>query len=180
MLRPTRQRRAFTLLEILLVLAVLVALAAVAYPTLSSMYGDVKVKAAADNVRAAYADARSHAIEDGRPYRFGVQPGTGKFRVAPDVDSFWDGSDPSQAANSNDTEAPPFINEGSLPSGIVFTGDVATGGTWSTVLVFNPDGGCSSDVEIGLQEADDAASTIVVRVRSMTGAVTILKKSGDH
>jgi Tfp pilus assembly protein FimT len=179
MYRPTRQRPAFTLLEILLVLAVLIALAAVAYPTLSAMYGDVKVKAAADNVRAAYADARSHAIEDGRPYRVSVQPGTGKFRIAPDNDTFWDGSDPSQATN-NDGDAPPFINEGGLPNGIVFTGDLTTGGSWSTVVVFNPDGGCSSDVEISLQESDDAATALVIRVRAMTGAVTVRRKSGDH
>ena len=175
-----RPRRGLTLIEVLLVIAVLIALAAVAYPTLSAMYGDVKVKAAADNIRAAYADARSHAIEDGRPYRVGVQPDTGKFRIAPDADSFWDGSDPSAA--NNDGDAPPFVMEGGLPNGIVFQtgGDPATGGSWSTVVVFNPDGGCSSDVEITLKEADEESSGLVVRVRAMTGAVSVRKKSGDR
>src|SRR5262245_35252734 len=113
MIRP-RHRPAFTLLEVLLVIAVIIALSAVAYPTLAAMYGDVKVKAAADDVRAAWTEARSHAIEDGRAYRFAVQPDTGKYRVAPDADGFWDGS------GGDESDAPPFIFEGDLPNGIVF------------------------------------------------------------
>src|SRR5215212_4326353 len=101
-----RRRPGVTLIEMLLVVAILIALAAVAYPTLSAMYGDVKVKAAADDVRAAWTEARAHAIEDGRPYRFAVEPGTGKFKVAPDADGFWDGS--GGAAGDGDGEAPPY------------------------------------------------------------------------
>src|SRR5690242_4803736 len=103
--RPATRRPAFTLIEMLLVVAVLIALGAVAYPTLSAMYGDVKIKAAADTVRASWTEARAHAIEDGRAYRFAVQPGTGKFRVAPDADGFWDGSG---GGAGGDGEAPPF------------------------------------------------------------------------
>jgi prepilin-type N-terminal cleavage/methylation domain-containing protein len=173
MTRRTR-RPGLTLIELLLVVAVLVTLAAVAFPTLSSFWGDVKVKAAADNVREAWADARAHAIEEARGYRFAVQPGTGKFRIAPDADNFWDGSDTS----GNDSDAPPFMREGSLPNGITFdaSGDLPQSGSWSTVVVFNPDGGCNADVEILLREDDDT-TPIAVRVRAMTGAVTARKKS---
>jgi prepilin-type N-terminal cleavage/methylation domain-containing protein len=172
------RRPGFTLIEVLLVIAVIVALSAVAYPTLSAMYGDVRVKAAADDVQATWADARSHAIEDGRPYRFAVQPGTGKFRVAPDADGFWDGS----GGDTGDGEAPAFTNEGALPNGILFDvgNDLPSSGEWTTVVVFNPDGGCNADTEITLKEDDDS-TPIVVRVRAMTGAVTVRKKSaGDR
>ena len=177
--RPRTRRPAFTLIEVLLVVAVIIALAAVAYPTLSAMYGDVKLKAAADDVRAAWTDARSHAIEDGRAYRFAVQPGTGKYRVAPDADGFWDGS----GGQPDDAEAPPFTLEADLPNGILFEAgtDLPTAGDWSTVVVFNPDGGCSADVEVTLKEDGDDGTPIVVRVRAMTGAVTVRKKSaGDR
>lgn len=174
--RPVR-RPGLTLIEVLLVIAVLIALSAVAYPTLAAMYGDVKVKAAADDVRAAWADARSRAIEDGRTYRFSVQPGTGKFRVAPDADGFWDGS----GGEPGEGEAPPFIHEGDLPNGIHFQlgdGLPADGGGWTTVVVFNPDGGANADVEIELQEDDDS-TPLVVKVRAMTGAVSVRKKSAQ-
>lgn len=177
--RPATTRRpGFTLIEMLLVVAVIIALGAVAYPTLAAMYGDVKVKAAADTVRASWTEARGHAIEDGRGYRFAIQPGTGKFRVAPDADGFWDGSG---GDSGGDGEAPPFIQEGNLPNGIQFavgTDLPDAGGGWSTVVVFNPDGGTNADVEVTLKEDDDS-TPIVVRVRAMTGAVSARKKSAQ-
>jgi Tfp pilus assembly protein FimT len=178
MTRP-RHRPAFTLMEVLLVIAVIIALSAVAYPTLAAMYGDVKVKAAADDVRAAWTEARSHAIEDGRAYRFAVQPGTGKYKVAPDADGFWDGS----GGTGDDADAPPFTFEGDLPNGIVFQvgTDLPESGGWATVVVFHPDGGCSADVEVTLKEADDDGTPIVVKVRAMTGAVSVRKQpAGDR
>jgi prepilin-type N-terminal cleavage/methylation domain-containing protein len=174
--RPAARRPGFTLIEMLLVIAVIIALGAVAYPTLSAMYGDVKIKAAADAVRASWTDARSHAIEDGRAYRFAVQPGTGKFRVAPDADGFWDGSGGDAGG-----DAPAFTQEGDLPNGIQFAlgSDLPdAGGGWSTVVVFNPDGGCNADVEVTLKEDDDS-TPLAVRVRAMTGAVSVRKKSAQ-
>ena len=175
MTRPLSRRPGLTLIEVLLVVAVLVALSAVAFPTMAAMYGDVKLKAAADDVRAAWTDARAHAIEDGRAYRFAVQPGTGKYKVAPDADGFWDGS----GGLGDENDAPPFTSEGDLPNGTLFEvgTDLPESGGWSTVLVFNPDGGCSGDVEVTLKDAGDNGIPIVVRVRAMTGAVTVRKQS---
>jgi Tfp pilus assembly protein FimT len=177
---PRRQRRpAFTILEILLVLAIVIALGAMIYPTLAGMYGDVRVKAAADDVQGSWTEARAHAIEDGRSYRFAVQHGTGKFKVAPDADGFWDGSGGPEDENA----APAYTQEGELPSGIVFDipADLPNSGGWSTVVVFNPDGGCNLDVEVVLKEDDDEAAPVVVKVRAMTGAISVRRKStGDR
>jgi type II secretory pathway pseudopilin PulG len=181
MTRPNQRRPAFTLLEILLVLVILILLAAVAYPTLSGMYGDVRVKAAGDQVRAAWTEARSNAIEGGRDYRFSVQPGTGKFRVAPNSQSFWDGS--NGASDPPDPNAPPpLVQEGELSGGIVFdvSSDLPSDGTWTTVVVFKSQGDCSADTEISLKEADDDGTPIVIRVRAMTGAISVRKKTGGQ
>ena len=166
MTRRTR-RPGLTLIEVLLVMALLIALGAVAYPTLSAMYGDVRVKAAADEVRAAWTEARARAIEDGRAYR-----------VAPDAGEFWDGS----GGPADENAAPPYIQEDDLPDRIVFEpqGDLPSDGAWTTVVVFNPDGSCQSDTEIALKEDDDS-TVVVVRVRAMTGAISVRKKSaGDR
>ena len=84
------RRRGFTLLEVTLVLAVIVLLAAMAYPSIEAMYASVRLTAAADQVRAAWADARAKAIEDGQPYRFAVMPQGGRYRIAPDGGEFYD------------------------------------------------------------------------------------------
>src|SRR6516225_4148084 len=77
-------RRGYTLLELMLVMAVMLMVGAMTVPMLyDSLYGDIKVTAAADKVRARWADCRWQAIEQGRPYRFAVIPNTGKFRIEP-------------------------------------------------------------------------------------------------
>ena len=172
------RRRGFTLLELLLVVAFILILSAAAYPTLSAMYGDVRLKAAADQVRTAWTEARSHAIEDGRTYRFAVQSGTGKFRVAPDGAEFWDGS---SMGESEENALPPFIHEEELSSQIKFTPSDggASGGGWTTIALFNPDGTCNEDKEISLQE-DGETQTIVISVRAMTGAITVRTRSASE
>src|ERR1700756_3400429 len=84
-------RRAYTLFELLLVLALLVLLAAIAYPTLDGVLATFRMTEAADMVRANWADARAYAMNEGRSYRFAVISGKGNFRVAPDSPEFWGG-----------------------------------------------------------------------------------------
>ncbi len=174
------RRRGLTLLEVLLVMVILVAFGALAFPTMKAMYGDVRVKAAADQVRAAWTDARASAIEGGQKYRFAVQAGTGKYRVAPDAPGFWDGSE-GGAADEN--APPPRITEGTLSGGIVFDvpDNLPSDGTWTTVVIFDLQGTCNADTEISLREADDDGLPIVIRVRAMTGAISVHKKPAeDH
>ncbi|HEY1381191.1 MAG TPA: GspH/FimT family pseudopilin [Gemmataceae bacterium] len=169
-------RRGFTLLEVLLVVAVIVILAAMAYPSIEAMYGDVRLSAAADQVRARWADARTKAIEEGRPYRFATQP-DGQFRIAPDAADFWSGGGGSGASESNDADTPPLVVEESLPKGIGFSdetnnsGDNSDGGPWTTVLKFLPDGTASADKTITLQA--EGYRSVQLRVRALTGAVTV-------
>ena len=89
------RRRGFTLLEVLLTAAIIVMLGAITYPSLQSSYGYYKLHGGIDSVRAAWAMARAHAIEEGRPYRFSVEPNGSHFRVAPDGQDYWSGSAPS-------------------------------------------------------------------------------------
>jgi prepilin-type N-terminal cleavage/methylation domain-containing protein len=177
-IRRRIRRRGFTLLEVMLVMAIILIMACVAYPTLSAMYGDVRVKAAADQVRGSWTEARTRAIEDGRGYRFSVQPSTGKFRIAPDAPEFWDGSN-GASGQSTDNYPAPLINEDELGSGITFNvpDSLPSDGQWTTVAVFNPDGSCQNDVEISLKEDDDSAP-IVIKVRAMTGAISVKQSTG--
>jgi prepilin-type N-terminal cleavage/methylation domain-containing protein len=176
------KRRGYTLFELVLVLAVLVLLSAIAYPSLKAMYGHYKMTGAVDTVRAAWAQARAHAIEEGRPYRFAVVPGTGQYRVAPDSPDYWSGSGPGSDPNGQG-----LVLEKALPGGVCFaTGGVPdTGGapqpeapsagaspdSYTNPVVFLPDGSAREDAEVIFQVR--GARPTAIRLRGLTGIVTV-------
>src|SRR3954465_12191015 len=103
-------RRGFTILETMLVLSLIVVVAAIAIPSIDSMYSGVKLTSAADAVRSQWAEARARAAEDGVAYRFSVVPQTGKFKVAPDRED----------EPTGDVADAPLVHEGELPGGVLF------------------------------------------------------------
>jgi len=72
-----KRRRGYTLFEMVLVTALVGVLTALVVPYFDSMHADKRLTAASDQVRACWAEARSRAVEEGRPYRFKVVPDTG-------------------------------------------------------------------------------------------------------
>ena len=118
-----RGRRGFTLLEILLVLALLVVLGALAFPSVEAMYGGIRLRAGADALGAALTNARAHAMDEGRNYRVAVLVGQGNFRVAPEGGGYWGNGTPSRVirAGSLATCSPrPFVRRTGR-SGMVIT-----------------------------------------------------------
>jgi len=180
------RRPGFTLLEVLLVIAVLVMISAITYPSLKSSYGYYKLHGGIDSVRAAWAMARAHAIEEGRPYRFSVEPNGSHFRVAPDQSDYWSGSAPS-----DDPQGKGYVLEDALPGGVRFTvngepvkdlpEDTSPPGKeektnyssieWNTAVVFLPDGTAKEDVHILFQVR--GARPTRVHLRGLTGTVSV-------
>ncbi|CAN5461344.1 hypothetical protein BH10PLA2_BH10PLA2_21520 [soil metagenome] len=192
---PIRQRSdcargAFTLFELLLVCAVIALLSAMAYPSIEGMYSGYRVGASADQVRAAWAQARTYAMDESRSYRFSVKPGTSEFRIAPDASSYWMGSDEPQP--DDDRVNPPLIKADEITKPIVFnivdspqqlpqdavsqqaptsTSVGQLDGAWTTIAVFLPDGSAQDDVKISLQSGGSKPTTL--QLRALTGIVTI-------
>lgn len=168
-------RPGYTLFELMLVLAVLVIMAALAFPTLESMSGPFRLDQASDMVRARWAQGRSRAINEGRAYRFGVLANQGNFRLAPDGPEFWpSGGKPGDG----------LVEEGTLPKGVRFnmaepsqsqagaapSTNGNNGGPWQTVATFLPDGSAQDDVEITFTTT--GARPVALKLRALTGAVT--------
>src|SRR6266404_3154280 len=179
-----RHRRGYTLLELVLVLALLVIVAALIIPSAEAMYGQFRLTQGADSVRAAWASARAYAMDEGRPYRFAIIPNQGNFRVAPDSSEFWSGG--SQPQGPGDSANPPLIMSQTLPKGLRFSAPDAapasTQGTdsslpqdsinpemWSSRTVFLPDGNASQDVEIVFGASGTMG--LYLKLRALTGAV---------
>lgn len=166
------QRRAFTLLELILVLAVVIMIMAAAIPSIQGMLDSAKLQEATDHLRSRFAEARSHAIEEGRPYRFAIMPDQGDYRLAPDTPDYWDDSQTTIGSGSTTNSA--LVVEAKLPSNILFEpGNSMAGGSggWSTLVTFLPDGSCDNDCTVTLRYSD--LRPAVVSVRALTGSVTV-------
>jgi prepilin-type N-terminal cleavage/methylation domain-containing protein len=182
------RRNGFTLFELMLVMAIIIIVGAIASPLLfQSMYEDAKVMAAADMVRARWADCRTHAIDEGRPYCFWVIPNTGKFKIEPynpDTQSNTPG-DPMAASGSADSPDG-YCIEDRLPAGIRFgtadtpvniDGDEPDGGTYVPVAIFQFDGTAQDDVEITF--GGKGTGTIKLQLRALTGTATTIRPSAE-
>jgi prepilin-type N-terminal cleavage/methylation domain-containing protein len=157
-----RERAGYTLFELILVIAIIAAAAALSVPFMDAMMTDGRLKASRDMVRARWADIRGRAMKEGRPYKFSTIAGTGKFKIEPE-----DGNAPA-----DDSEEPPLIVTGELEDKVLFAnaGDNQAGSDYQTVVVYLPDGTARQDVRMmfGLQGAE----TIGLQLRALTGAVS--------
>src|SRR5687768_9399877 len=108
--RPSRShsRRAFTLVEMLLVLAILVVVAAVVLPSFYRSLRDSTLRSAAEKVRTEWNRAHIKAMKTGRIQVFRFQPGGRKFQIEP----YQAADDELNAAGGVNTFAPPAVPQG--------------------------------------------------------------------
>ena len=167
-------RRAFTLFEILLVLAIVVMLASLTIPAVQTMLTDSRVVASADIVRGRLADTRSRALDDGRPWRFACVPNTGVFQLAPETSSAWDSvaMEPDEQADLVRDELPPGIIFAQSSSDILGANQAgAPGAGWVTIGTYLADGTARDDVTFYFGHA--GVSPLCVQLRGMTGTAVI-------
>jgi Tfp pilus assembly protein FimT len=172
------RRSAYTLFELVVVMALALIVAGMATPlALQHRHEDVKVTAAADVVRARWADCRAKAQDESRPYRFSVIPDTGKFKLEPVGGNSLLGH--SMVAANQDASADAHSMEDSLPTGVRFgtkdhpastSGPEAGGGEYVVVAVFMPDGTAQDDVEINFGAR--GAGNVILRLEASTGTVS--------
>jgi prepilin-type N-terminal cleavage/methylation domain-containing protein len=163
-----RVRRGFTLIEVLLVMVILVVVSSLAYPSIASMYGNIRLTAGVDMVRGAWAEARAQAIEDGVAYRFAVSQDMMKYKLAPDRDEIWSGGS-TTLSDIADT----IVKSETFPETVSIDLGTANGetfGEWISVVTFLPDGACDKDTSVKLRSS--GARPVLLRVRAMTGHVT--------
>jgi type II secretory pathway pseudopilin PulG len=186
----------FTLMEVLLVLAIIVAVLAMAAPAFTGAMENQRLRTAADMIRTQWTRAHVKAMKTGHIQVFRYQLGGTTFQLEP-----WAAGDETlEAAPSNgfattqQLAAPPpeategVMAENELPAGITFlSGDAMAEGRsmaieaslegiqssdvqWSRPVMFYPDGATSDAFLIVGNEKEIG---IRVDLRGLTGAVHV-------
>jgi prepilin-type N-terminal cleavage/methylation domain-containing protein len=171
--RQTR-RHAFSLMEIIIVVAIFVLVMAIGVPLIWNMLDDAKATAAADTIRGKAAYARARAMETGRAWRFAYMAGTGFYMLAPDDAPDWDGADQSQSFTDQlirdqlSTDIVIAVSPNDIQGA---TQQQPTGGGWQTIAVYVYDGSARNDTTTYFGKVGTAP--MAIQVRGLTGSVTI-------
>jgi type II secretory pathway pseudopilin PulG len=191
-------RRGATLLELLLVLAILVAVAAVAAPSLNRTLENHRLTSAAEQVQSHCAAARAAALRTGQTHALLVEPGGGGYLIEPwtDVDVLLGdqaapalmglGANPPHAAAGD----PTIGRQRQLPEGVLFAeaefaGEQRTAEALAQASVAGGPGSATGGVMPILFFPDGTASTarivlanqqgryVAVEVRGLTGMARV-------
>jgi len=180
--------RGLTLIEVVLVLALLGVIGAISIPLLEGSFSRAALYSGGDLLRGAWAQARLSAMQNGEAFVFRFEPNGSRFQIVqlnalgtPATDMLA----PVDPENPEETGEFVRLSQNKLPDGIVFSGgDIsssarvmatlpgAEGGSWSRPILFYPDG-TTSDASIVL--ANDRQVQIRVTLRGLTG----LSQSAD-
>lgn len=196
---PVSRRSAFTLLELLLTISLLAAIAAIALPQAGMLLGDRRLVRAGDQLRAEMTSLRVDAMREGRVMMLDGMIEGNTFRIKP----FYSIADSTEAIDQTgsqqslltgatqgvmttlevDEEADETIV---LPEGIsIMAVGVASaarsmeieqlnqadqGQGWSRPVLFYPDGSTST---AAITLTDETYGKVVVQIRGITGDVTV-------
>ena len=184
-------RAAFTLLEMLLVLSLLLVLIGVVWPAVLRISASNRLRQSMQDVNSAFAAARVRAIEHGVIYQVFLEPGGQQYLVVP-VDQSILGLSDSDSSSTAATSGQVVIS-GKLPEEFQFSKDIPVVVTeqavpfawlsnlpnskewnWMQIsfpITFYPDGTAAFDLD---QEVfKDKRSVARVQLRGLTGSTTI-------
>jgi hypothetical protein len=179
---PHRIRAGLTLVELVLVLALLVVVTGISVSLLEGTFSRASLNSGGDLLRGAWAKARLAAMQSGSPHVFRFEPNGGRFQIvtlnslgAPEQ-SVLEPIDPEAEPTKNDFVR---LSDNKLPEGVFFvTGNISSSaqvlatlpvtmeGPWSQPILFYPDG-TTSDATVVL--ANERQHAIRVTLRGLTG-----------
>lgn len=173
------RRSAYTLIEILLVLALIVALSAMVLPELRGPIARQRLVSAAESIRAAWNNARSDAMMTGEIHLFRYEPDTGNYAV-----QRWINADTSSSTGPGAGSTTASDDQLSLPDEVRFlTGEqvdaradfaaaeMSGANTGSAPSVMFYADGTTSTVELEIANVYD--TKVRISLRGMTGVVSV-------
>jgi type II secretory pathway pseudopilin PulG len=173
-------RPAFTLLEMILVVAIIMIAAALSLPVAQALLDDARETAAADMIRGKTAEARARAMETGKAWRLAFLPGTGVIQIAPDDSDEWGSSDHSTVDKDDLSrdEMPKNVVIGSSVGDIQGATSAGSGGAgWQTIAVYLYDGSVRADSDqqvLTTYFGKAGTAPMAVQIRVFTGSSAVL------
>jgi prepilin-type N-terminal cleavage/methylation domain-containing protein len=173
-----------TLVEVLLVLALLVVISAVSVPLLEGSFARAGLQNSGDLLRGAWSRARIAAMESGETHVFRYEQFGSRYQITTlNALSTPEGDPPSEDPEDQERRRDPSdlmrLSEDRLPDGILFAGgDIASSsqvaatigqlpaGDWSAPILFHADGTTSDATVVLINEREQ---TIRVTLRGLTG-----------
>lgn len=174
-------RSGFTLLELMVVLALLVIFAAIAMPSFAGLKGNADQKAAMDLLRARIADARGLALQEAATFRLAVNKGGTKLRLAPESADF------SSGAASEDASGGAKVIETPIQKATITVAETEAGAMgggdedeWVTIGTFLANGTCREDSNlIEVHEANFPNMKLLLRGVTGTARLVIPDPSAN-
>ena len=167
-------------MELLAVLAVLLILGALVVPTLSGMRGNGYQKAAADELRARIADARSLAMNDCIPYRIAIHQDGTRVRFAPDGMEF--ATQPASDVPGGSVKSLESHFENAtvavVSPDLMTPAPIADGTGWITIATFLPDGSSDQD-KVLMEVREDNFPPLQILLRGVTGGTQVVPPSSQ-
>jgi prepilin-type N-terminal cleavage/methylation domain-containing protein len=177
-----RLHRGLTLVEVLLVLALLVVISAISIPLLEGSFSRAALYGAGDLLRGAWAKARLAAMQSGQTHAFRYEPMGSRFQIVA-LNSLGDPAQNELFLDDGESkpESAEFVrlSQNRLPEGVIFhSGNVASSAqtlatlptalesSWSQPILFYPNG-TTSDATLLLANSQEV--TIRVTLRGLTG-----------
>ena len=175
----TPYRGGYTLLELLLVLAILVAIAGLSWPSVNRLLEDLTVKEAVEPVRAELARTRIRALDAGVTWQFRFEPDGRKYLMVPYE---FDELEADEDVQQQQLASFPRM-AGELPESVLGTeqlsqeavtglpeGKSLSEANWSPPLLFYSDG-AATDAAFDIVSEDKRFQRLTLR--ALTGTVTV-------
>ena len=177
-----RGRLGFSLIELMLVMAILVLVAALSAPSIQQTFAKQALEKGADRVRVAMGQARVRSIKNGDIYAVFFLEGGAWFNVAPFSQVQQQAGLASSRQNLASTRKQSNFEDDLLPQGVKFAAgitpiDARAAETLSTndnsgsirPILFYPDG-TSQDAKLVLQ--NEKGNFVELQLRGLTGLAT--------
>ena len=180
----------FTLFEMVMVVAVLAAIAAIAWTGISAMQNESRLRQGGFLVQSKLASARVHAIDTGYEYQFCYEPGGQRFVIVPHDPhalAIVAGSGvkvPFRAAGKLPSDKVHFQSSGSTPgvnslppealAGLPNAAEYS-GVNWSRPVLFHPNGSAAGGTVHIVNQDKKHPLEVTITVRGLTGSVSTSK-----
>lgn len=185
----SHHRNAFSLIELILVMGVIVMIFSLAIPMATRAMGTHALRQSADRVRVAMGEARVEAIKSGKIHALFLQINSDWFNVAPFSQISAQQGLAARQTQLASNEIRTNLDDNQLPRGIVFAEGMtsddsrsadtfsrngAGGNSQIKPILFYPDG-TAQDARVYLR--DDEANMTSVQLRGLTGIAKTVRRS---